>query len=134
VTAQAKKVQAVHDIVQPPKTRKQLKRFIGMVNCCRDSWQQRSHILAPLNSLSSPKTSWKWTDVCQAAFNKMKRIVSHETLLTFPDFSEEFHIHADASDCQPGAVIMQKGKPLLCSAAEHSMLPRNPTQLESKSF
>ena len=84
VTAQAKKVQAIHNI-QPPKTRKQLKRFIGMVNCYGDLWQQRSHILAPLNSLSSPKTPWKWTDECQTAFNETKRVVSHETLLTFPD-------------------------------------------------
>ena len=42
----------------------------------------------------------------------MKRVVSHETLLTFPDFNEEFHVYTDASDYQLGAVIMQKGKPL----------------------
>ena len=86
VTAQPKKVQAIHNI-QPPKTRKQLKRFIGMVNYCRDMWQQRSHILAPLNALASPKKQWKWTDECQIAFDEMKRVVSHETLLTFPDFN-----------------------------------------------
>ena len=43
----------------------------------------------------------------------MKRVVSHETLLTFPDFNEEFHVHTVASsDYQLDAVIMQKGKPL----------------------
>ena len=46
IRAQPKKVQAIHNI-QTPKTRKQLKRFIGMVNYYRDLWQQRSHILAP---------------------------------------------------------------------------------------
>ena len=29
-----------------------------------------------------------------------------------PDFSGEFHVYADASDYQLGAVIMQEGKPL----------------------
>ena len=111
IRAQPKKVQAIHNI-QPPKTRKQLKRFIGMVNHCRDSWQQRSHILAPLNALASPKKPWKWTKECQMAFEEMKRVVSHETLLTFPDFNEEFHVHTDASDYQLGAVVMQKGRPL----------------------
>ena len=81
-----------------------------MVNYYRDLWQQRSHILAPLNALSSPKKQWKLTDKCQVAFEEMKRAVSHETLLTFPDFNEEFHVHTDASDYQLGAVIMQKGK------------------------
>ena len=81
-----------------------------MVNCHRDSWQKRSHILKPPNALASPKKPFKWTEECQAAFEEMKRAVSHETLLTFPDFNEEFHVCTDAGDCQLGAVIMQKGK------------------------
>ncbi len=40
---------------------------------------------------------------------KLKR---RETLLSFPDFSKEFHIYTDASDYQLGAVIMQNDKPL----------------------
>ena len=111
VTAQPKKVQAIHNI-QPPKTRKQLKRFIGMVNYHRDLWRKRSHILKPLNALASPTKPFKWTAECQTAFEEMKRVVSHETLLTFPDFNEEFHVYADASDYQLGAAIMQKGRPL----------------------
>ena len=83
-----------------------------MVNYYRYLWQQRSHILAPLNALASPKKPWKWTKECQTAFEELKRVVSHETLLTFPDFNEEFHVYTDASDYQLGAVIMQKGKPL----------------------
>ena len=116
VNAQPKKLQAIHDI-QPPKTRKQLKRFVGMVNCHRGMWQQRSHILPPLNALASPEKQWKWTDKCEVAFAEMKRVVSHETLLTFPDFNQEFHVHTDASDYQLAAVIMQKGKPVaFCSS------------------
>ena len=36
----------------------------------------------------------------------------NDTLLTYPDFNEEFRIHADASKFQLGAVISQKGKPI----------------------
>jgi hypothetical protein len=35
-----------------------------------------------------------------------------ETLLTFPDFSQEFEIHTDASKLQLGACISQNGKPV----------------------
>ena len=35
-----------------------------------------------------------------------------EAMLSYPDFTEEFHVYADASDYQIGGVIMQKGKPL----------------------
>ena len=42
----------------------------------------------------------------------MKKIVSRETLLAYPDFNEPFDIHTDASHTQLGAVISQKGQPI----------------------
>ena len=49
------KVAAIMNITEP-KTRKQLRSFIGVVNYYRDMWIRRSHILAPLASLTSTKT------------------------------------------------------------------------------
>jgi transposase InsO family protein len=106
-----KKVEAILQL-EPPKTRKQLRRFIGMVNYYRDMWPQRSHLLAPLSSLTSTKVRWKWTSEHQEAFDKMKTLIAKETLLTFPDFSQEFEIHTDASKVQLGACISQNGKPV----------------------
>jgi hypothetical protein len=52
-----KKVEAIMKI-DAPKTRKQLRSFIGMVNYYRDMWPQRSHLLATLSSLTSSTTKW----------------------------------------------------------------------------
>ena len=41
------------EILMTPKTRKELRRFIGMVNYYRDMWIHRSDILAPLTALTS---------------------------------------------------------------------------------
>ena len=41
-----KKVEAIQALTVP-KTRKQLRQFIGMINFYRDMWQKRSEILAP---------------------------------------------------------------------------------------
>ena len=41
---------------------------------------------------------------------KIKRIVTRDTLLAYPDFNETFKVHTDASDFQIGVVISQKGK------------------------
>ena len=44
------------------------------------------------------------------AFNEIKWIVTHDTLLIYPDFNEHFDNHMDASEFQLGAVIIQTGK------------------------
>ena len=105
------KINAIANIA-PPKTKKELRKFIGIVNYYRDMWVRRSHVLAPLASLTSKTTKWKWEAEHQKAFDDMKRIISKETLLAYPDFNEEFVIHTDASHYQLGAVISQRGKPI----------------------
>jgi hypothetical protein len=64
-----KKVEAMLQI-KSPTTRKQLRQFIGMVNYYRDMWPLRSHLLAPLSSMTSAKVKWKWTQECQDSFEK----------------------------------------------------------------
>ena len=49
-----KKVDAIHKI-QTPKTRKQLRSFIGLVNYYRDIEPKCSEILAILSALTSSK-------------------------------------------------------------------------------
>ena len=46
------KVEAIQALAVP-KTRKQLRQFIGMINLYRDMWQKRSELLAPLTALTS---------------------------------------------------------------------------------
>ena len=107
-----KKVEAIHNIA-PPKNKKELRGSIGMVNYYRDMWiRQSDSTLVPLTALTSKEAKWQWTEVEQKAFDTMKKIVSRETLLAYPNFSEPFEIHTDASDTQLGVVISQHGKPI----------------------
>ena len=98
--------------IAPPTNRKQLRRFLGMINYYRDMWMRRSEVLAPLTELTSEKKPFKWTEACDKAFQTMKKILSKEVLLTYPDFNKPFDIHTDASDVQMGAVISQDNKPI----------------------
>jgi hypothetical protein len=72
----------------------------------------RSHLLAPLSALVSPKAKFEWRREHQDAFEQFKTLISKETLLTFPNFNKHFHIYTDASKYQLGAVIMQNDKPI----------------------
>jgi hypothetical protein len=98
--------------LSPPKKKRQVRHFLGMVNYYRDTWQKRSHMRAPLTGLVSPLVKYKWGEERQKAFDEMKQKVSQETLLAFPDLEKEFQVHTDASNKELGAVIMQEGTPL----------------------
>ena len=111
IQPQPKKVEAILRL-QPPKSRRQLRHFLGMVNYYRDMWRRRSHLIAPLTSMVSKDSKWVWGPEQQKAFDAIKQLISKETLLAFPDFSKTFHVHTDASDYQLGAVISQDGRPL----------------------
>ena len=97
--------------IAPPKTKKELRSFIGMVNYYRDMWIRQSHVLAPSAALTSKTTKWRWGPEEQKAFETMKRIIRKETMLTYLDFNKEFVIHTDASHEQLGAVISQDNWP-----------------------
>ncbi len=42
----------------------------------------------------------------------MKHAIEKETMLTYPDFTQPFIVHTNASSKQIGGVISQHGKPL----------------------
>ena len=75
-------------------------------------WPRRPHMVAPLTKLTSIKRDYKWTEVKQDYFDKIKRIVARDTLLTYPDFNETFKIYTNSSVFRLGAVISHKGRPI----------------------
>jgi hypothetical protein len=79
-----------------------------------------------LTSLTSSKVKFEWHSSHQQAFDKIKKVIGTEiqVLLCYPDFNKPFHLYADASDHQLGAVIMQDKKQnnysLLFAKAQYS--------------
>ena len=128
IQPQPKKVEVILRL-SPPKDKRQLRHFLGMINYYRDMWRRRSHYSAPLTGLVSKNVKFTWGPEQQKAFDTIKKIISCEMLLAFPDFNEEFHIYTDASTYQLGAVIMQKDRPLAfysrkMNAAQHRYTTR----------
>ena len=90
IQPQHKKVEAIQRL-EPPKTKHQLRKFLGMINYYRNMWQRRSHILAPLTAMVSNKAKFVWDDTCQKAFDKIKEVISRETQSSH-SFIPFFHI------------------------------------------
>jgi hypothetical protein len=93
-----KKVDAMMRL-EEPKTRKQLRGFVGMVNCYRNMWKHRSHALAPLASLTSVNVPWKWGEEQSKAFLEAKKILSKEVLLASQHLiNHSSHMRMQATD------------------------------------
>ena len=56
-----KKVEEIQSLAVP-KTRKQLRQFIGMINFYRDMQKKRSELLSPLTALTSKNIKYDWKD------------------------------------------------------------------------
>src|SRR5688500_12731004 len=83
-----------------------------MINYYRDIWPQRAHLLTPLTALTSEKVKFIWTEEHQKVFDVMKRAISREMLVAYPNFNKVFEIHTDTSLYQLSACISQNGKPI----------------------
>lgn len=103
------KVEAVQKIAAP-KTRKQLQSFLGMMNYIRTTISNHAEVTAPLSSLTSAKSEFRWTQQHEEAFKKCKQAVMKATMLSFPDFKKPFLIFTDASKEAIGSVIFQRNE------------------------
>jgi hypothetical protein len=127
----AKKAQAIQAI-KTPKTRKQLRGFIGMINFYRDMWKNRASFLAPLSALTSKNVPCMWTEEHQKNFDAIKRVIGREVLLAYPDFNALFQTHTDACKTQIGAVISQNGKPIAFCSRKMNGAQQNCTVTEKE--
>ncbi|POM69307.1 Retrotransposon Polyprotein [Phytophthora palmivora] len=112
IQPQHNKVEAIAKIASP-RTRRELRRFIGMVNYYRDMWPRRAAILSLLTALMSPSVPFPWSDKREAAFARMKTAMMQTVELAFPDYSKPFYVHTDASGYQLGAGISSDGRRLV---------------------
>ena len=62
--------------------------------------------------MTSKQDKWYWSEEYQKIFDTTKKLVSRETLLSYPNFNEPFEIHTDTSKIKLGSLISQKGKPI----------------------
>ena len=90
-----------------PKTRKQLQRFLGVVNFNLKFIEDYATVAKPLRELTSSRVKWHWTEEHQQAFEKVKKCLKNAPSLHLADFNEPFHIETDASNTAVGGVLFQ---------------------------
>ena len=98
--------------VAEPKTPKQLRGFVGMVNYYKSLWPRRSATMAPLTELTGKGVPFKWTTDHSKAFKEVKNMIAQDAMLVHPNFNKPFVVQTDASKEQIGGVVSQDDKPI----------------------
>ncbi|XP_062839805.1 uncharacterized protein LOC103279995 [Anolis carolinensis] len=103
------KVEAIHNW-PIPKTKKQVRSFLGLAGYYRKFIPSFSDLAAPLSDLTKKKNPNQiiWTPNCQSAMDKLKKAITSNSVLKAPDFEIPFILTCDASDAGLGAVLSQK--------------------------
>ena len=79
-----------------PKNKKELQRFIGLINYDRQLISNLSKFAKPLLKLISKETRFLWKDTHEIAFNQIKKIFKNELSRRIPDWDPQFTLEADA--------------------------------------
>ena len=108
---QPNKIKTVNKM-STPKTVRELQSFLEMTNYYRKFIQGYAGIAVPLNKLTEGHMNGKnnkkyieWNNEAEEAVVKLKRVLSEQITLIFPDFEKTFYLTTDASNIAIGGVI-----------------------------
>nr|XP_043871756.1 uncharacterized protein LOC122760682 [Solea senegalensis] len=108
VRPQVDKVEAIQKCPRP-RTKKEVRSFLGLAGWYRRFVPQFATIAAPLTELTrkDQKNLVNWSDDCEAAFSTLKAHLCSSPVLRSPDFKQRFLVQVDASAIGLGAVLAQ---------------------------
>jgi len=99
-----KKVRAIA-LYPVPKTVRDIRAFVSLAGYYRRHVPNFAGLAKPLTTLTKKDVPFVWTHECQQAFDELKRILSTEPLLIYPDFSQSFIVACEASTKAIGGVV-----------------------------
>ena len=99
-----------------PKTKKEVRRFLGLAGSYRRFIPAFSELTSPLTDLTRKGASdpVQWTESCQLAFERVRQALSGEPLLYTPNFSLLFILQTDALNSRLGAILSQEVEGVDC--------------------
>ena len=109
VAVDPSKVQEVLDWKSPTSVT-EIRSFLGLAGYYSRFIQDFSKITKPMTKLLQKEAKFIWTSDCEAAFQKLKTLLTTAPVLTQPDITKSFDVYCDASGTGLGCVLMQEGK------------------------
>ena len=104
VTPTANKTQSILNW-PTPRSAKELRSFLGLVNFYPRFIPCFADIAAPLSSLTTNKATFTWDSAQQMAFKQLQQALTSPPVLDYPMPTDRFTLTTDASDVGLGAIL-----------------------------
>jgi hypothetical protein len=91
-----------------PKCLREVRSFLGLAGYYRKFIKDYSKKAKPLTNLTQKERPFEWTNDQQEAFEELKKSLTSQPVLKYPDFEKEFTLMTDASNIAIGAVLTQR--------------------------
>lgn len=108
-----------------PKDKTELLRFMGMINYL-------AKFVPRMLEINEKDVDFKWEQMQDECFNKLKKLVSEARVLRFYGISKPVTLTVDASASAVGACLLQEDKPVAYIAKSLTKTLRNYAQIEKE--
>ncbi|CAJ0940530.1 unnamed protein product [Ranitomeya imitator] len=142
VAPDPEKITTIRDWPRPTSA-KEVRQFLGLVGYYRRFIKGFTKLAAPLQDAlvgqtkkpSNRNPPFQWNDEREDSFEQLKKALTGEEVLAYPDYHQPFILYTDASNVGLGAVLSQKqeGREKVIAFASRKLRPteRNPENYSS---
>ena len=109
VSVDPEKVEAIMSW-ERPKSVFEIRSFLGLVGYYRRFIEYFSRLVAPMTRLTRKEVKFEWNDLCEKAFQELKRRLTSTLILIVPKRGQRYTVYCDASNAGLGCVLMQSGR------------------------
>lgn len=131
IQADPEQVRAVKEM-EKPKTKKEVRRFLGMVNFLSKFIPNISMLTAPLRELLKDKVLFHWSEEHDKAFEKIKHLLCSAPVLKIFDSNKIIVIQCDSSKDGLGACLLQDNHPVSFVSRSLTETEQNYAQIEKE--
>lgn len=129
--ADSSKVDAILQMPEP-SNRKELERFMGMINYLGKFIPNLSAVTSPLRDLLKKENDWQWSHEHCSAVKDLKRLITQAPVLGFFNVDQPVVLSVDASLQGLGAVLIQNNKPIAYASRSLSDCETRYAQIEKE--
>ena len=106
VSVDPEKVEAVMGW-ERPKSVFEISSFLGLAGYYRRFIEDFSRLVVPMTKLTRKEVKFEWNDMCERAFQELKRRLTSAPILIVPERGQRYIVYCDASNDELGYVLMK---------------------------